>query len=68
MSDLLLDTCAMLWLANGEKMSETSRNAIPQRGLHISPIGDREIADLARKNRIAVLAYSRAGHMRSVEC
>lgn len=54
MSDLLLDTCAVLWLAQGSELSEEARQAIADRNLHVSPITAWEIANLVRKNRIAL--------------
>jgi PIN domain nuclease of toxin-antitoxin system len=53
MSDLLLDTCALLWLANGAEMTPESRTAVANRNLHVSPISAWEIANLVRKSRIA---------------
>jgi PIN domain nuclease of toxin-antitoxin system len=53
MSDLLLDTCALLWLADGATMTPESRTALASRNLHVSPISAWEIANLVRKNRIA---------------
>jgi len=53
MSDLLLDTCALLWLANGADMAPEARTAIVKRNLHVSPISVWEIANLVRKSRIA---------------
>lgn len=53
MSDLLLDTCALLWLADGSEMTPESRTAITSRNLHVSPISAWEIANLVRKSRIA---------------
>jgi PIN domain nuclease of toxin-antitoxin system len=53
MSDLLLDTCALLWLANGEDLTPDSRSALATSNLHVSPISAWEIANLVRKNRIA---------------
>ena len=54
MSDLLLDTCALLWLANGIELSTEARAAIVDRNLHVSLITAWEIANLVRKNRIAL--------------
>lgn len=54
MSNLLLDTCAVLWLANGEEIDIDARAAIVERDLHVSPISAWEIANLTRKNRIAL--------------
>ena len=54
MSDLLLDTCAVLWLAHGTEMDEKARAEIGVRKLHVSPISVWEIANLARKDRIAL--------------
>ena len=53
MSDLLLDTCAVLWIAQGAEMTPTARKAIAGRGLHVSPISSWEIANLVRKGRLA---------------
>jgi PIN domain nuclease of toxin-antitoxin system len=54
MNDLLLDTCALLWLANGAEMSAESRAALASRSLHVSPISAWEIANLVRKSRLAI--------------
>jgi len=54
MSDLLLDTCAVLWLANGAELTTEARSAIAQRNVHVSPISAWEIANLVRKSRIAL--------------
>jgi PIN domain nuclease of toxin-antitoxin system len=54
MSRLLLDTCALLWIANGEDIAATAREAIAQDELHVSPITAWEIATLVRKSRIAL--------------
>jgi PIN domain nuclease of toxin-antitoxin system len=54
MSDLLLDTCAVLWLAQGAELSADARAAIGEQDLHVSPISAWEIANLVRKNRIAL--------------
>lgn len=53
MSDLLLDTCAVLWIAQGADISPASRTAIIDRDLHVSPISAWEIANLVRKGRLA---------------
>ena len=53
MSDLLLDTCAVLWLAQGADMTPASRTAIADRPLNVSPISAWEIANLVRKGRVA---------------
>ncbi len=54
MNDLLLDTCAMLWLAQGVELKADARAAIVDGHLHICPITAWEIANLVRKNRIAL--------------
>lgn len=54
MSDLLLDTCVVLWLANGTEMTPEARTALENRNIHVSPISAWEIANLVRKNRIAI--------------
>ncbi|MGI8527465.1 MAG: type II toxin-antitoxin system VapC family toxin, partial [Pseudolabrys sp.] len=53
MTDLLLDTCALLWIANGADITLEARNAITIRNLQVSPISAWEIANLVRKSRIA---------------
>jgi PIN domain nuclease of toxin-antitoxin system len=54
MSDLLLDTCAMLWLAEGIELTADARKAVVDRKLNVSPISVWEIANLVRKNRIVL--------------
>jgi PIN domain nuclease of toxin-antitoxin system len=54
MSDLLLDTCAMLWLAEGIELTADARKAAADSKLKVSPISVWEIANLARKNRIVL--------------
>jgi PIN domain nuclease of toxin-antitoxin system len=54
MSDLLLDTCAVLWLAEGFKMTVEARKAIADCKLNVSPITIWEIANLVRKKRIVL--------------
>jgi PIN domain nuclease of toxin-antitoxin system len=54
MSDLLLDTCALLWLASGTDLTPESRNELANRNLHVSPISAWEIANLVRKSRLAI--------------
>ena len=54
MSDLLLDTCAILWLAEGVELAAEARAKITKQNLHVSPISAWEIANLVRKSRIAL--------------
>lgn len=54
MNDLLLDTCALLWLADGSELASDAREAIASGNLHVSPISVWEIANLVRKKRIAL--------------
>lgn len=54
MDKLLLDTCALLWLASGEPIDPEARRAIAAGTRHVSPITAWEIANLARKSRIAM--------------
>ena len=54
MDRLLLDTCALLWLANGEPIAEEARRAIAGGERHVSPITAWEIANLVRKRRMAL--------------
>jgi PIN domain nuclease of toxin-antitoxin system len=52
MSNLLLDTCAVLWLAQGAAFADEARKAISDGKIAISPITAWEIANLVRKKRI----------------
>jgi PIN domain nuclease of toxin-antitoxin system len=54
MSDLLLDTCAVLWLAEGAELAGDARKAVADSKLNVSPITVWEIANLARKRRIVL--------------
>lgn len=60
MSGVLLDTCAVIWLANGDRLSAVAREAITAAGLtnaiHISPASAWEIGMLAhpKPNRPAL--------------
>ncbi len=54
MSDLLLDTCAVLWLAEGIELAAEARKAAAEGKLNVSPISVWEIANLVRKNRIVL--------------
>lgn len=54
---VLLDTCAAIWLMNGDRLSANSRVAIgaaqvEHLGVHVSPITAWEIATLAAKGRL----------------
>ena len=54
---LLLDTCAAIWLVNGDPMTADSRSSITavQRanlGVYVSPMTAWEIATLVAKNRL----------------
>jgi PIN domain nuclease of toxin-antitoxin system len=55
-ADLLLDTCAMVWTALGEPISEAARSAIEAQPLHVSAITALEIAMLAQRNRLVTEA------------
>ncbi len=54
MSDLLLDTCAMLWLAQGIELAADARKAVAASNLNVSPITAWEIANLVRKKRVVL--------------
>jgi PIN domain nuclease of toxin-antitoxin system len=54
---VLLDTCAAIWLANGDSMSAESRTSIAAAqtanlGVYVSPMTAWEIATLVAKNRL----------------
>ena len=52
MSDLLLDTCALLWIAAKETLKPQARQAIVAEQLYVSPITAWELACLSRKGRL----------------
>ncbi|HTQ82717.1 MAG TPA: type II toxin-antitoxin system VapC family toxin [Pseudolabrys sp.] len=54
MSDLLLDTCALLWVANGTEIAAEARTALGRFSLQVSPISAWEVANLVRKSRIGL--------------
>ena len=54
LSDILLDTCAVIWLANKLPMSSESRSTIRLSQLRVSPISVWEIGNLVRKKRISL--------------
>jgi PIN domain nuclease of toxin-antitoxin system len=53
---VLLDTCAVLWVANGETISDEAREAIAQAAagdaVFVSPISAWEVATLVQKGRV----------------
>ena len=54
---VLLDTCAAIWLMNGDAMTLQSRQAIDaaqraNRGVYVSPFTAWEIATLAARNKL----------------
>ena len=67
MSDLLLDTCAVLWLAKGAEMRAEARAAIVEGKLHVSPISVWEVANLTRKDQLALTMPVAAWFRQTVE-
>ncbi|CAN7590305.1 type II toxin-antitoxin system VapC family toxin [Bosea sp. LjRoot237] len=55
---LLLDTCALLWVANGDPIAEPAKveidKAAKRDGVFVSPISAWEVAMLVSKARIAL--------------
>jgi PIN domain nuclease of toxin-antitoxin system len=54
---ILLDTCAAIWLMNGDRMSAQSRASVAAAqtanlGVYVSPMTAWEIATLVSKNRL----------------
>jgi PIN domain nuclease of toxin-antitoxin system len=54
---VLLDTCAAIWLTNGDPMSAANRSSITAAlavnlGVYVSPMTAWEIATLVAKNRL----------------
>lgn len=54
MSELLLDTCALIWTGLGVPISSAALREIATRQLHVSPISALEIGILVRRNRLMV--------------
>ena len=58
MRAILLDTCAAIWLMNGDRMSPASREAITAaqqtNAVFVSPITAWEIATLAARSRVTL--------------
>ena len=59
MADVLLDTCAVIWIANGDPLREPAAGALEEAladggRLIVSPMSAWEIAMLASKGRIAL--------------
>lgn len=52
MSELLLDTCAFIWVAAGDELKPQARRAVAAEHLHVSPITAWELAVHLRKGRI----------------
>jgi PIN domain nuclease of toxin-antitoxin system len=67
MSSLLLDTCAVLWVANGDAMAGDARAAMMRSTRHVSPISVWEIANLVRKQRVVLTMPVVAWFNRAVE-
>ena len=59
MSVFLLDTCAVIWIANGDPLREPAESALREAyatggGLAVSPMTAWEVAMLAAKGKIAL--------------
>lgn len=67
MNKLLLDTCAVLWIANGERIDGKARAEIAGGDLYVSPITAWEIANLVRKDRIALAMPIKAWFEQTIE-
>jgi PIN domain nuclease of toxin-antitoxin system len=52
MSDLLLDTCVLIWLTNDRTLSSDAQQALDRHLPGASPISVWEVANLARKKRL----------------
>jgi PIN domain nuclease of toxin-antitoxin system len=62
---VLLDTCAAIWLVNGDLMSMDSRVSIAAAqtenlGVHVSPMTAWEVATLVAKNRLQLALSAEA--------
>jgi PIN domain nuclease of toxin-antitoxin system len=67
MSELLLDTCALLWLAEGIELAADARKAIAAASLNVSLISVWEIANLVRKKRVVLAMPVAKWFRRTVE-
>lgn len=61
MTPLLLDTCALIWLAEHARISRSAEEALSEAGslnlpVHISPISSWEIGMLAARGRLRLSA------------
>lgn len=68
---LLLDTCALIWLMNGDPLSPESRAAIRaaqqgQAGVYVSPISAWEVSLLVSRNRLQLSLAPSAWFERSL--
>ena len=59
MAIYLLDTCAVIWIANGDPLREPAASTLPEAyakggGIAVSPMSAWEIAMLVEKDRIAL--------------
>jgi PIN domain nuclease of toxin-antitoxin system len=58
LTSVLLDTCAILWLMNGERMRDEAVQAIERQGLtngvFVSPISAWEVATVVGKGRMTL--------------
>lgn len=57
MSQMLLDTCALLWIGNGDKISEPATDALTQgvkegHAVYVSPFSAWEIGNLVSLGRL----------------
>ena len=58
-SGLLMDTCAAIWVAEGQSISEEALQAldnVSEGGLYVSPITAWEVGMLVRKGRLTIRA------------
>jgi PIN domain nuclease of toxin-antitoxin system len=55
-SDLLLDTCALIWVLAGDPLDARARRAIADARLHVSAVSALEIAMLRRRGRMIIQA------------
>ena len=67
MSDLLLDTCAIIWIGQGAGLNSEAQAALVEHDVYVSPISAWEIANLVRKNRLALTSSVSAWFRQLVE-
>jgi PIN domain nuclease of toxin-antitoxin system len=65
-TSVLLDTCAVIWLANGDRLRQQAIDAIVAAGQSVATARHLGVPVVTRDARI--LTYARRGHMAAIRC